>query len=192
MDHPGLLFGWRDPTLRNSYFSDSKEYTYEYCTCLVQRLLWIATSISDFRRLIYIQHLNSIKNGLNDLSTYIPQQEQALKKGVRDSLFRVTQSIPSLPTSIVNEQILLYGKTMFLHYTPLNVEPDEDISSTVLIKTQYGQDLLQIFRDTINAIKAVEEGKLDKKIKVKSVIEIQFLFFKRTGYIWNELRTLIR
>ena len=30
MDHPGLLFGWRDPTLRNSYFADNCEFTEEF------------------------------------------------------------------------------------------------------------------------------------------------------------------
>ena len=50
MDHPGLLFGWRDPTLRDTYNKDEKEYTFEYVTCLAQRLLWVATSNINFRQ----------------------------------------------------------------------------------------------------------------------------------------------
>ena len=53
MDHPGLLFGWRDPTLRDSFLADSKEYTEEYQICLMLRMTWIVTSNLDFRNRIF-------------------------------------------------------------------------------------------------------------------------------------------
>jgi len=34
MDHPGLLFGWRDPTLRDTFRSEAPDYTKEYMICL--------------------------------------------------------------------------------------------------------------------------------------------------------------
>lgn len=61
MDHPGLLFGWRDPTLRDSFMKDSKEYTEEYQICLMLRLYWISTSKQKFKREFFEQCEAAVK-----------------------------------------------------------------------------------------------------------------------------------
>ena len=60
MDHPGLLFGWRDPTLRNSFKKIDKEYSEEYKICLTQRLHWIATINLDYRKQIIEKEVNTL------------------------------------------------------------------------------------------------------------------------------------
>lgn len=63
MDHPGLLFGWRDPTLRHSFKKLDKEYSEEYKICLTQRLHWIATINLDYRKQIIETELNTLQSG---------------------------------------------------------------------------------------------------------------------------------
>ena len=56
---------------------------------------------------------------------------------MRDSLFAVAQCIPELPVSIAKEEILLYGNSGSL-CVPLQVEPDENVNSDFILKSQDG------------------------------------------------------
>ena len=108
MDHPGLLFGFRDPTLRHSYNSDAKEFTDEYTVCLTQRLLSIATCNNTFRAKVLESSTEATRKSLDAFNQQTEQQHLAVKKGVKDSLFLVSQLIPDLPTSIAKEPIAFY------------------------------------------------------------------------------------
>mmetsp|Transcript_21340 Transcript_21340/g.26258 ORF Transcript_21340/g.26258 Transcript_21340/m.26258 type:complete len:101 (-) Transcript_21340:473-775(-) len=79
MDHPGLLFGWRDPTLRHSYMSDAKEYTDEYLMCLTQRLVWIATSNNLFRSRVLKSISDAVDKGNLEFAQFCQRQTLAVK-----------------------------------------------------------------------------------------------------------------
>jgi len=133
MDHPGLLFGFRDPTLRHSYNADAKEFTDEYTVCLTQRLLSIATCNSTFRA----KALENITNATSPhiFNEQISLQHLAIRKGVKDSLFLVSQLIPDLPTSIVKEPFEFY-EFVGLVPLPMYCEPDEDVNAEYLKQDQ--------------------------------------------------------
>ena len=63
MDHPGLLFGWKDPMrmpklkkpgnkspASKEEDKDDKGFTKEYVLCLKQRILWILSCNENFRK----------------------------------------------------------------------------------------------------------------------------------------------
>ena len=111
MDHPGLLFGFRDPTIRKSFNSDAKEFTDEYTVCVTQRLLFLATCNNTLKAKVLENCGNTARQSLLAFSEQTDRQRLAVKKGVKDSLFLVSRLIPDVPTSIAKESFELYEDT---------------------------------------------------------------------------------
>mmetsp|Transcript_21340 Transcript_21340/g.26257 ORF Transcript_21340/g.26257 Transcript_21340/m.26257 type:complete len:115 (-) Transcript_21340:53-397(-) len=91
---------------------------------------------------------------------------------------------------------MLFGNGGF-HFVTLNVEPDLDMNVELLLKSQYGQELIETLASMskkISALQNSQQAKGDDAAKhgmFKSVIAEHAKFYAKTGYAYNELLRLL-